>query len=140
MDVVEPVQTELAAPIMFAPKKDGTLQFCVNYHRMNAVTIRDFYTILGMDECTDSPGDTTIFRYCTLERLMPSESGRCRSRKTAFASHHGLFRFIRMPLGLRQALGTFQRSEDIILFFVSSSLHWYISMIWSYFQSPQTSI
>lgn len=29
-DVIEPVQTELASPNVFVPKKDGALRICVN--------------------------------------------------------------------------------------------------------------
>lgn len=33
--------TELAAPVAFARKKDGTLRFCVEYLRLNGITKRD---------------------------------------------------------------------------------------------------
>lgn len=35
--------------------------------------------------------------------------------KTAFTSHHGLYRFRRIPLGLKNAPATFQRAVDILL-------------------------
>jgi Reverse transcriptase (RNA-dependent DNA polymerase) len=35
--------------------------------------------------------------------------------KTAFTSHHGLYRFTRLPFGLRNAPGSFQRTVEIIL-------------------------
>lgn len=35
--------------------------------------------------------------------------------RTAFTSHHGLHRFTRMVLGLKIALGTFQRAMDVAL-------------------------
>ena len=34
---------------------------------------------------------------------------------TSFVSHHGLFRYKRMPFGLKNAPYTFQRAMDIIL-------------------------
>ena len=46
--------TDWAALVVFAPKKDGTLQFCVDYRRLNALTVRDTYPIPRMDECIDS--------------------------------------------------------------------------------------
>lgn len=39
--VIEPSQTKRAASIMFAPKKDGFLRFCVFYRNLNAVRKRD---------------------------------------------------------------------------------------------------
>lgn len=40
-EVIEPAQTEWATPIAFASKKDGSLHFCVEYKKLNAVTKRD---------------------------------------------------------------------------------------------------
>ena len=59
--VIEPAQSEWASPILFAPKADGTLRFCVDYRRLNAMTLRDTYPIPRMDECIDSLGDAVIF-------------------------------------------------------------------------------
>lgn len=35
--------------------------FCVNYRKLNAEIVSDFYNIHRMDECIDSLGDATIF-------------------------------------------------------------------------------
>lgn len=35
--------------------------------------------------------------------------------KTAFVTHHELFRYNRMPLGLKNAMATFQRDLPVIL-------------------------
>ena len=59
--VIQPSTSERAAPIVFAPKKDGTLRFCIDYRRLNLVTIRDSYPIPRMDECIDSLGHAEIF-------------------------------------------------------------------------------
>ena len=92
VDVIEPAVSEWAAPIVFAPKKDGSLRFCIDYRRLNAVTIRDSYPIPRMDECIDSLGDTQVFStldcnsgYWQLE-VAPEDR-----HKTAFVSHHGLY-------------------------------------------------
>lgn len=34
--IAEPWTTEWAWPVVFAPKKDGSLHFCVSYRQMNA--------------------------------------------------------------------------------------------------------
>jgi len=59
--VIEPANTEWASPIVFVPKPDGTLRFCVDYRRLNEMTIRDAYLIPRMGECIDSLGDAVIF-------------------------------------------------------------------------------
>lgn len=60
MDIIEPAQMEWASPF-FVPQKHGTLHFFVDYHKLDATTIRDSYPIPRMDECINSFGDATIF-------------------------------------------------------------------------------
>ena len=59
--VIEPATTDWASPIVFVPKADGSLRFCVDYRRLNAMTVRDSYPIPRMDECIDSLGSATVF-------------------------------------------------------------------------------
>ena len=89
--VIEPSKSAWASPVVLAPKKDGTLRFCVDYRKLNAVTIRDSYPIPRMDECIDSLGEATIFT--TLDcnscywQIPVAEADK---EKTAFVSHTGL--------------------------------------------------
>ena len=102
--VIEPATAEWATPVVFVPKKDGTMRFCVDYRKLYAVTVRDSYPLPRMDECIDSLGDATVFT--TLDcnsgywQVEIAEEDR---DKTTFASHCGLYRFLRMPFGLKNA-------------------------------------
>lgn len=93
---------------IFAPKKDGSLHFSIDYRRLNALMIPDSYPIPRMDECIDSLRSAKIFStldansgYWKIE-IDPRDRD-----KTTFTSHHGLYRFVRMPLGLKNAPETF---------------------------------
>lgn len=57
----DPADTELAPPIVFATKKDGTLRSSVEYHKHNAVKFGDVYRILRMDKCIVSLAYVTVF-------------------------------------------------------------------------------
>ena len=125
--VIEPSDAEWASPVVFVPKKDGTLRFCVDYRKLNAVTKRDSYPIPRMDECIDSLGEATIFT--TLDcndgywQVPVADADK---DKTTFTSHSGLYRFLRMPFGLKNAPATFQRAVDIIL----SRVKWQYALVY----------
>lgn len=102
MDVIAVAQTESVAPIMFAPEKDGMPVFYLDYCKLNTVTICDSHPILRMGECTDSLGDVPILSTVDANSgYWKVEVAHENLDKTAFTSRHGLFRFIRMPFGLK---------------------------------------
>jgi RNase H-like domain found in reverse transcriptase/Reverse transcriptase (RNA-dependent DNA polymerase)/Retroviral aspartyl protease len=114
--VIEPAVSEWASPVVLITKPDGSVRFCVDYRKLNALTIKDSYPLPRMDECLDSLGDATIFS--TLDcnsgywQILMNEEDR---NKTAFVTHCGIHRFKRMPFGLCNAPATFQRALDMIL-------------------------
>jgi hypothetical protein len=125
--VIEPATSEWASPVVLVPKPDGSLRFCIDYRKLNAITVRDTYPLPRMDECIDSLGDAVVFS--TLDcnsgywQIPLDEVDR---DKTTFCSHAGTFRFLRMPFGLRNAPATFQRAIDIIL----SGLKWRTCLVY----------
>lgn len=60
MKVIESAQSDWASTVVFAPKKDGTLGVCIDYRKINAVTVCDPYQPPQMDECVDSLGDAQV--------------------------------------------------------------------------------
>ena len=114
--VIEPTSAEWASPVVFVPKKDGTMPFCVDYRKLNGVTARDSYPLPRMDECIDSLGDSNYFTTLDCNSgYWQVEIAEEDCDKTTFASHSGLYRFLRVPFGLKNAPATFQRAVDIIL-------------------------
>ena len=51
--VIEPSNSEWADPVLFVPKKDGRLRFCVDYRKVNEMTLKDSYPLPRMDDCID---------------------------------------------------------------------------------------
>lgn len=47
---------EWASPVVFVPKPDGSLRFCVEYRHLNALTVKDTYPLSRKDEGFDNMG------------------------------------------------------------------------------------
>ncbi len=115
-DIIEPARSEWAAPVVLAPKPDGTLRFCVDYRRLNKVTVKDRYPLPRMEDCLDSLGDAKFFS--TLDcnwgfwQIPVAPADR---HKTAFTTFAGTYQYKRMPFGLCNAPATYQRTLDILL-------------------------
>lgn len=54
-------QRKWSYPAVLVPKPDESWRFCIDYRRLNAITIRDTYSILMMDDCADFLGEATWF-------------------------------------------------------------------------------
>jgi transposase InsO family protein len=114
--VIEPANSEWASPVVLITKKDGSVRFCVDYRKLNALTVKDTYPLPRMDECLDSLGDAVLFT--TLDcnsgywQIPVTDEDK---DKTAFVTHCGVHRFTRMPFGLCNAPATFQRALDMLL-------------------------
>jgi hypothetical protein len=60
-DIVEPSNSPWGCTVVLAPKKDGTLRFCCDYRRLNAITVRDVYPIPRADDVINHLGGSSIF-------------------------------------------------------------------------------
>ena len=98
-DVIEQAQSEWASRVLLAPKKDGTLRFCVDFQSLNALTIPDTYPLPRMEDCIDSLGEARLF--ITLDALWGYWQVQIAERdryKTTFTSHMGTFATSECPL------------------------------------------
>ena len=116
MDVIEPQSGEWASPVVMVPKPDGSVRFCIDYRKLNLMTIKDAYPIPRMDKCIDSLWDARVFStldcYAGNWQIPVAEVVK---QFTAFTCHSGAWQRVRLPVGFCNAPATFQRAMDMIL-------------------------
>ena len=114
--IIEPSNSPWSSPIVLVTKKDGTTRFCVDYRRLNEVTVKDAYPLPRVDDCFDALSGSKWFNCMDLcSGFWQIEMHENDKSKTAFSTSHGLYHFRVMPFGLVNAPSTFQRlMEDVL--------------------------
>ena len=97
-----------AAPALFAKKKDGGLRLCIDYRKLNAVTVKNKYPLPRIDDLFDQLRGARCFSKIDLRtgyhQLRVREQD---IPKTAFHASRGLYEFVVMPFGLTNAPAAF---------------------------------
>ncbi len=114
--VIKPSRSPWSSAVILVPKKDGTIRFCVDYRRLNAVTRVETYPLPRVDETLRAFEGAACFS------VMDMQSGYWQIplkeedyEKTAFTTHRGLYEYVVLPFGPVNAPGYFQRMMDEVV-------------------------
>ena len=116
--VIRPSNSPWSSPLVLVKKRDGSLRFCVDYRKLNSITVKDAYPLPRIDDTLDALGDVKYFSTLDMSSgYWQVEVGEEDKAKTAFTTGKGHFEFNVMPFGLSNAPATFQRLMDLVLWF-----------------------
>ena len=125
--IIEPSTSPWSSPVVMVPKKNGELRFCIDYRKLNAVTVRDVYPLPRIDDFLDHLGGATVFTCLDLKSgYWQIPMGKESQQKTAFVTPDGLYQSKRMPFGLCNGPASFQRTMDEIL----TGLKWNVCLVY----------
>jgi hypothetical protein len=111
--IIEECESAWASPVVLVPKPDGSSQVCVDYRRVNAITKPDTYPLPRLDDLVNTISPVGCISTLDLQagywqiQIRPEDRD-----KTAFVCPFGMYRFLQMPFGLRNAPASFQRLID----------------------------
>ncbi|UYV72886.1 hypothetical protein LAZ67_10001072, partial [Cordylochernes scorpioides] len=123
--IIRPSSSPWSFPVILVKKRDGKYRFCVDYRKLNNVTVKDVYPIPRIDEVMDTLQGSTHFSAIDLRSgYWQVEVEKRDKEKTAFTTAHGLYEFNVMPFGLCNAPATFERNMENML----GNLRWQICL------------
>nr|GEU67504.1 reverse transcriptase domain-containing protein [Tanacetum cinerariifolium] len=102
---IRPNSSPWGAPVLFVKKKYSSFRMCIDYHKVNKLTVKNRYPLLRIDDLFDQ-----LKVYSKIDLRSGYHQLRVREEdipKTAFRTRYGHYEFQVMPFGLTNAPAVF---------------------------------
>lgn len=113
---IKPSTSPYSSPVLLVRKKTGDWRLCVDFRRLNALTVKNKYPLPIIEELLEELQGAqwfTTLDLCSGFHQIKMASGE--EHKTAFQTHSGHYEYNVMPYGVTGGPGTFQTVMNVIL-------------------------
>ena len=113
---IRPSTYPWASPIVMVRKRDGSVRPCIDYRRLNTVTVPDAFPLPRTEDCLDAMSGSVLFSTLDItsayNQIPVNEDD---IPKTAFITKFDLYEYTTMPFGLCNVPSIFQRIIELAL-------------------------
>ncbi|GFW89417.1 retrovirus-related Pol polyprotein from transposon 17.6 [Trichonephila clavipes] len=96
--IIEECESPYASPVVLIPKPNGTFRLCIDYRKLNEITVADTYPLPRMDGLLHQAKLTPFMSTLDLRAGYHQVKVHVEDQdKTAFVCPFGTYRFLRMP-------------------------------------------
>jgi len=114
--IIESSTSPWCSSVVLVRKKDGSTRFCVDYRKLNDITVKDSFPLPRIDDIFDHLSQSTYFTTLDFKNgyfqipLAPTDRP-----KTAFSTRDNHYQFTVLPQGVKNGPPTFQRIVNQII-------------------------
>jgi hypothetical protein len=115
-DIIQASNSDWSSPCVLVPKPNGTVRFCTDYRKVNAISKTDAYPIPRVDDCIDKIGQARFLTKIDLLKGYWCVPLTDRARAiSAFVTPSGLYEYKVLPFCMKNAPATFQRMIQSVI-------------------------
>ena len=115
-DIIRPSKSAWASPTVLVTKPDQSIRICIDYRRLNELSLFDGYPIPRISEVFERIGHAKFLSRLDLSKgyyQVPLSDDT--KEKSAFVTPFGLYEFNVMPFGMKTSPATFIRLMDKVI-------------------------
>jgi hypothetical protein len=105
--IIRPSKSAWSSPVVLVNKPDGSIRICIDYRKLNMISLSDGYPVPRICEVFEQIGNAQyLSRFDLTKGYYQVPLSDDTKEKSAFVTPFGLYEFNVMPFGMNCSLGS----------------------------------